>query len=142
MNELEMNSMKTLRRRPVFARLLLLAVLCLPASSGAAAPDVWTGRWKGSLVVTAGPGAGKTLLCEFLISRSGAGFAGTVACPGLGPVPFSGSGTGGVSGSATGGVSFSGTRQGTSAAGTWTLPAQGNTQGNKGTWSITRATAQ
>ena len=136
MNELERNSMKTLRCGLVLARLLLLAVLCLPASSGAAAPDVWTGRWKGSLVVTAGPGVGKTLPCEFLIVRSVAGFAGTVSCPGFGPVPFSGTGTGGVSGSATGGVSFRGERQGGSAAGTWAFPAQGNS----GTWSITRAT--
>jgi len=132
--------MNALSREALLPHLLLLAVLCLPASSRAAAPDVWTGRWKGSLVVTAGPGAGKTLPCEFLISRSDAGFAGTASCPGLDPVPFSGTGTGGVSGSATGGINFNGARQGTSAAGTWTFPAQGNTQGNKGTWSITRAT--
>src|SRR3972149_11631781 len=109
--------MNALGRETVLPCLLLLAVLCLPASSGAAAPDVWTGRWKGSVVVTGGPGAGKTVPCEFLISRSGAGFAGTVTCPGFDPVPFSGAGTGGVSGSAAGGINFSGARQGTSAAG-------------------------
>ena len=134
--------MNALSREALLSCLLFLAVLCLPASSRAAAPDVWAGRWKGSVVVTAGPGTGKTLPCEFLISRSGAGFAGTVSCPGFGPVPFSGTGTVGVSGSVTGGMSFSGERQGGSATGTWTLPAQGSTQGNKGTWSITRATAQ
>lgn len=113
----------------------MLCTLFPLASSGAPVSNTWTGRWNGSVVVTSGPGAGRTLPCEFLISQTGTGLAGTVACPGFGPVPFSGTGTGGVEGSATGGITFSGSRQGREAGGTWTYPARGIA----GTWSISRA---
>ena len=117
----------------------MLAVLCLlPVRSAQASDDTWAGRWQGPLVITTGRGAGGTLHCEFLITDQGSSFAGTVSCPGFGPVDFMGIEGTSVEGAAWGGIYFGGYRQGDSASGTWTYPERGNS----GTWSATRATPQ
>lgn len=128
--------MEALRQRFLLLPLLLSLLFPFASPPAARALDVWTGRWNGTLVVTTGPGTGRTLPCEFLVSQDGTGFAGTVSCPGFGPIPFSGSAAGGISGTVGADGSFTGSRTGRSASGTWNLPSRGNT----GTWSMTRAT--
>jgi len=127
--------MKTLSRWLLLRNFIVLAAICLLWAPSAEAADAWAGRWQGSLVITGGPGAGTTLPCEFILSPGGSGLAGTVSCPGFGPVPFSGNGTGDVAGTVSGGITFRGARRGNSATGTWTFAAKGNS----GKWSITRA---
>jgi len=126
--------MNAWRQALVWACLVMLWALYPPTFSSAVVSTTWTGRWNGSVVVTAGPDAGSTLPCEFLISQSGSGFAGTASCSGSGTLTFSGTETGAVAGTVSGGISFSGVRRGGSATGTWTYPGRGNS----GTWSITR----
>ena len=118
--------------------LLVLAVLSLFTPWLSEAATDLAGRWEGSVIVTAGPGTGTNLPCEFLISRKGARFTGTATCNGSAPISFSGTGTDNVAGSATDGVTFGGVRNGSAASGTWNSP----NDSRSGTWSITRADAQ
>jgi hypothetical protein len=109
----------------------------LPIASARAPDGTWAGRWHGPLVITTGLGAGGILRCEFLITDQGSSFAGTVSCPGFGPVDFMGNEGARLEGAAWGGIYFGGYRQGDSASGTWAYPERGNS----GTWSATRAAA-
>ena len=134
-------SMKSVVRRALVLSLMLLVASCLLWVSSVPAADTasgtWAGRWQGPMVITTGPGTGSTLPCEFLITDNGSSFSGTVACPGFGPIGFTGTEGTSVNGAAWGGISFGGYRQGDSASGTWTYPERGNS----GTWSATRAAA-
>ena len=131
--------MNPAHRSPALLGPTLLVVSCLLLVSSApgrgAASDTWAGRWQGPLVITTGRGAGGTLPCEFLITDQGSSFAGTVSCPGFGPIDFMGTEGARVEGAAWGGIYFGGYHQGDSASGTWAYPARGNS----GTWSATRA---
>ena len=130
--------MNSAPRRPALLGLMLLVASLFLWVSSAQASDTWAGRWQGPMVITTGPGAGGTLPCEFLITDGGSSFSGTVACPGFGPIGFTGTEGTSVNGAAWGGIYFGGYRQGDSASGTWTYPERGNS----GTWSATRAHAQ